>query len=229
MSQDNNSPTNSPWLVIERRTDILALTAFLLSLSSIGYQMIGFFKGPELTLFQPRQVVLINKDNLIQFVTTMQYVNSGQPGNNAVVTHELMTVSLKNKSYEHDWHMFGYLRPVNTRQEFVDQKSVGPFVINAGSAIVHETLFAARPDFNCTPENGETCADENYLNIDQLKLAYEDLLLGSSTAQEDIIRFNFSAESLRDGKKTVKCIATITTRYLNDLRKHNGWAALTCQ
>jgi hypothetical protein len=48
------------FLEISRRTDILALAAFLLSLSGVIYQGSMFVRGPVVTLYPPQHVLILH-------------------------------------------------------------------------------------------------------------------------------------------------------------------------
>src|SRR5262245_59350604 len=97
---------------IERKTDILAFAAFLLSLSSIAYQGASMLRGARVTLLAPRQVTIYlrqfghESEDYLTFLTSMEYVNSGPPGMNDVVAEESVSFTLAGRSYTHVWHQF---------------------------------------------------------------------------------------------------------------------------
>lgn len=212
---------------IERKTDILAFAAFLISLSSIIYQISVFFSGPQVTLAKPRQVVLYMlpapdaKEHRLILISTVAYVNKGQTGNNAVVLQESVSFSLEGKPYVYTWHQFVSLAMVPTpattdtpdgrKIEIVQSRTAAPFVVPGGGAEAHETLFAAR-------------FDEDFVDQEAIVRAFERALTGESF----IWKIHFHAETLNDGDKTEECEVTITPRFAQRLKKM-GWVELNCK
>lgn len=172
---------------ISRKTDILAFAAFLLSLSSIAYQIFVFFAGPKVTLAKPRQVVVLmhpapdTKERYLTFISTLAYVNSGQLGKNAVVMQEDVSFSLEGETYNYTWNQFGLLAFVSDSRKikFDTSRAAGPFVVPAGGAEAHETLFAARKN-------------EEFIDQKDIKRVFESALMGKKL----IWKLRFNAETL---------------------------------
>ena len=139
-------------LDIERKTDILAFAAFIISLGGVIYQVTDFFRGAKVTLIPPEQLLIRtmkydNENRYIVFSLPIAYVNSGGTGHNAVIKKELISVKLAGQDYSHSWQLF-----INTWSEgkklvFDKQKKgANAFVLNAGSAVAHETEYAPRKE-----------------------------------------------------------------------------------
>jgi hypothetical protein len=213
---------------VERKTDILAFAAFLLSLSSILYQIAVFFRGPQVTLAKPRQVVIYMhaapdaKERYLTPVSTVAYVNSGQSGNNAVVLEESVSFTLEGKQHVYTWHAFVSLAFISSsaidtsadrKIKFVQERTAAPFVVPGGGAEAHETWFAAR-------------FDEDFVGQGEIVRAFESALTGGSL----IWKIRFHTETLNDGRKTAECEVTITPRFAQQIISHDiGWSVLNCK
>lgn len=213
---------------IVTKTDILAFTAFLLSLSGIAYQLILFFRGPEVTLAKPRQVTIYmhpahdSNKRYFTIISTLAYVNSGQSGNNAVVMQESVSFSLGGKQFEYTWHQFvtlSFVNPLETKKEdsrkieFINPQTAAPFVVPGGGAASHETWFAAR-------------LDDDFIDHKSVARALETAATGNNIAW----KFRFKSETLNDGNKMEDCEVTITPRLALQIKKQiPGWTLLTCK
>ena len=96
-------------LEIERKTDILAFAAFIISLTSLSYQAYGFFRGPSVVEFPPEQILFFPEKwsgDYLHAAAQVTHVNRGSEGKNAVVRQETMTFELANKLYELKWQDF---------------------------------------------------------------------------------------------------------------------------
>lgn len=83
---------------IERKTDVLAFAAFVISLGGLITQMVNLFKGSEIIVENLEQVSFYMKeysagDSYLNLISEMTYYNSGSPGYSDVVRSELITVN----------------------------------------------------------------------------------------------------------------------------------------
>ncbi|QQE91099.1 hypothetical protein [Azotobacter chroococcum] len=206
-------------LEIERKTDIVAITALLLSMAGILYQLFNLVRGPEVTLAKPRQVVVYmyavpddpNKLYLA-LISTVVYVNSGQQGNNAVVTEESISFDLANKKYTYIWDKFvSTAQPIGSKGVQISQeRTATPFVVPAGGAEAHETFFGPR-------------FGQDFIDKDEFVQALESF----RTGEKHLFKFTIRSKTLNDGDKIEICKALITTRYVDNILKHNN-IALNC-
>src|SRR5690349_7220304 len=77
-------------LRVARKTEIIALVAFVLSVSGVLWQVFNYTLGAVVRLFPSDQIVVaaVNKigrnysgqDNLLALIATMSYVNEGDVG-----------------------------------------------------------------------------------------------------------------------------------------------------
>ena len=155
------------------------------------------------------------KERYLTLISTLAYVNSGRIGKNAVVMQEDVSFSLEEKTYNYTWHQFGSLKfvPDSRKIEFDKSRTAGPFVVPAGGAEAHETLFAARKT-------------EEFVDQKAITRAFESALMGKKL----IWKLRFNAETLNGDDHTKECEVTITSRLAQQLISEElGFTALNCK
>lgn len=225
-------------LEIANKTDILAFTAFLLSVISILHQAYNFLRGPEVTLANLRQVVLYfirtpdADERHLTFISSFAYVNSGAVENNAVVMEERIGFSMNQKNYIFTWHGFvqmnsqpaliGLNGPDKRTLQIEEIKTAGPFVIRGSGAEAHETRFAAR-------------LNDDFVDEKEVVNHFKDALKGSevkwpiSFYAETLndCRISLHAKGFKDCRKSATCEITMTWRFMQQLLKR-GWTIINC-
>jgi hypothetical protein len=139
-------------LRIARKTEIIALVAFILSASGVIWQVILYTRGAVVRLFPTDQIVLTatdalgrnyaGEDNLLAVIAAMSYVNDGETGQNAIIRRESISFPLGPLNIEHRWYEFGSSDVENGSLKFKRDSEARPFPAVASSATSHETLFA---------------------------------------------------------------------------------------
>jgi hypothetical protein len=207
---------------IERRTDFIALTAFVLALIGSLFQLYGFLKDFDVRLFPPELVTLIIDDidqsrHLVRIDARMAYVNLGQPGYNATISREAVHFKINGINYSQVWQtfeQFGNLGYTLVRHYESDAK---PIPVLAGSSVSHETYFMPNP-IKCTKSNPDCNKWKNAIYL-------SDFIKG--TASDTTLTFSFMAEVYGGRPSTAQCIIEID----DDLRQNlviNGWASAPC-
>lgn len=134
-------------LTVRRETDVLALTAFLLSFAALLYQARDFLRGSEMRLFPPEQILIVrNGQYQTPYISaTLAYVNQGAAGYGALVRGEKVRFSIGGKDYEQQWQQFVTF-DVNKNNELIpgSPQDAAPFLIPGAGAASHNTLFAPR-------------------------------------------------------------------------------------
>jgi hypothetical protein len=216
-------------LEVATKTDILALAAFLISLTTASYQLFSFLAGPQVIIAHPRQVLLYfsatadSPDKQLNIISTLSYVNRANSGNNAVVLDERVKFSLGDTNYVYSWHEFVVTRFQESQLEWhlegerrlmIDgAQTAGPFVVNGGGATSHETLFAPR-------HSGE------FIHYGVLAEEFMLALRGEALT----IRFEFIADTLNDGQKIAACEILINERFANQILSDlQGWSFINCK
>jgi hypothetical protein len=135
-------------LELDRKTDILALAAFVLSVSGLIYQGILAIKKPDILQFPPDQIVFYSDKSsgidYLQVGAQLVYVNNGKGDRNAVLKAERMFFDLGGKSYELKWQNFVSYSSNGPKLDFGDPEPAIPSVIKSGEGTSHETHFAPR-------------------------------------------------------------------------------------
>lgn len=139
------------FLKISRQTDILALAAFLLSLSGVIYQVSMFVRGPVVTLHPPQQVLIFaytppqGIEAIVRFNARMTYVNTGHVEHNAVVKRESMTFKLGDEKFTQEWESFAIPVPHSPELTWDKKDEAHPVPVNAKSSESHQTSFTPYP------------------------------------------------------------------------------------
>jgi hypothetical protein len=139
------------FIKISRRTDILALTAFLLSLSGVVFQGFMFLRGAKVTLYPPQQVLIFadtpsqGTEDRVRVNARMTYVNTGYIGHNAVVRREGVTFRIGAENFAQGWESFTVPVTKGETLSWDKQDEAHPVPVNAGSAASHQTSFAPHP------------------------------------------------------------------------------------
>jgi hypothetical protein len=205
---------------VDRKTDILALAAFLMALAGILYQFVGYLEGPDVKLFPPEQVLIFTKkmvsDEYVVFAAPMAYVNKGQPGYNAAIKSESIRYKLGGKTYEQKWQEFVYTGSTDNELEVTKQSDAHPLAINAGSTLSHETRFSPRSIR--IKGNQDQDLNKNYMR-------WEDFLKEIATIKE--LELELCAEVYDESPVKVKCKIYISQNFVDHLQKYK-WHAPTC-
>jgi hypothetical protein len=214
---------------IERKTDILALAAFILSITAALVQLSAFVLGPDVVLVPPEQVTILCVQHAgveqAHFSTTFAYVNKGELGYNAAVAAERLKVNLKGRSLDYRWANLETLyvargtqdadatlceRPAAAKLARANVQPAAPFAINAGSAVSHETTFAPRSSDKGDP-------NQNFVTWAK----FIELL---ETGRE--LSFELIADVIEQKKVVFRCRVDVA-RALPGL-KEKGWSAPSC-
>lgn len=132
---------------VERKTDILAAAAFIISITSLIYQIVGMLRGPDIVQFPPEQLLFFaeKNDNSLHTATDMSYANKGREGANGVLKRVKMEFALGGKSYSFNWQdfeQFGNDGSQLTRSQ--SREPATPVVIKGGEVVTKEIHFASR-------------------------------------------------------------------------------------
>jgi hypothetical protein len=190
-----SAPISFLGLSIQRKTDVLAATAFVLALAGTLFQAFNYVRGARVSLYAPEFVTLFfdtypNGDSVVRFATTMNYVNSGEASYGAVIRRERLEYLLGSEKYEQNWQSFQEIDRADTSIVFKNQGIAKPTPIPGASAISHSTVFAPRP-LSCAETSAACNQFRNYLSkseftkalgtTDKIKLIFYSQLVGDSS------------------------------------------------
>jgi hypothetical protein len=207
-------------LEIERKTDILAFAAFIISLTSLSYQAYGFLKGPSVVEFPPEQILFFPSEggDYLHAAAQVTHVNRGSEGKNAVVKQEKMTFKLANTPYELKWQYFENFSNLGhklVRPEHPEAAS--PIVIKAGEAVSKEIHFAPRT----LPIVSQSSAGDAYKNF----LRWDDFVSQLANAKELDVQIVTEFYGLRD--QHINVFIRVTPEFIHAL-KTDRWDAPSC-
>lgn len=167
-------------LRVGRKTEIIALVAFMLSLGGVLWQVFNFTRGAVVQLFPSDQIVLTtvdklgknyrSQDNNLALIANMAYSNEGDVGHNAIVRREYITMTFGDRTVEHRWYEFGSSDLKDGALDFKRDSEARPFPVNAASAVSHETLFAAW-EVDCKAGDGTCSPRGNFVKWDDFLAA----------------------------------------------------------
>ncbi|MEX3954167.1 hypothetical protein AB4Y40_41675 [Paraburkholderia sp. EG287B] len=191
-------------LHIQRKTDILALTAFVISLLTGGLQIVEWYKGPQISLYSPERVVIYtymqtNGLTVIRVAAQMSYTNTASAQYAGSIKSEQVTLTIGPLKSVQKWLSFAQLR---REGEIFDPKilaDAAPFPIPGGGSISHSTLFSAFP-VNCKSGKDECDRYRNYISGDDFLKA-----LGAKTIE---LKFQSDVYAA-DGVLSAGCKLTI--------------------
>lgn len=207
---------------IERKTDILAASAFVISIAGILYQLLGFFERPGIVQFPPEQLLFFSEKSgngyYVHAGAQVSYVNKGREGKNAVVKLERMVFDLGDKTYELKWQFFDQFGNNGDQLTHADKPEPAlPIVLRAGEAISKETHFAPRT-LPVVDQGDLTTAYKNFL-------PWNDFIAELSKVKELDVRIISELYGLKD--QETKVFIRVTPALIKSL-KTDGWSAPSC-
>jgi hypothetical protein len=137
---------------VKRTTDFLALVAFILSIVGLTAQARDYLRGARLALFAPDQILFLPSTKVpgvaLQYnqpgmlaTAIVSYVNDAPIGYNAVVARENMELEIAGQKYQYRAYEAIHSKLQGDNLDVDEQENVGPFAVNAGSAVSQEKLF----------------------------------------------------------------------------------------
>jgi|GEM_PF-2129255 len=225
------SETEKLWsflgLQVARKTEIIALSAFSLSISTLLWQIINYTVGPVVRLFPTDQIVITatdklgrnysGQDNLLALIATMAYVNGGDTGHNSVIRREYLDFSMGDRRVQHRWYEFGSSDIQNGNLTFKRDSEAHPFAVNAGSAVSHETLFAAW-EIDCEPAMKQCDPGGNFVK-------WDDFIKTIMTTNQ--LSFSASADVYPSNRVTAACVVRLRDWEIKILEKEQ-WLTAAC-
>jgi hypothetical protein len=219
---DSNSPGRWWWppIKVERKTDLIALTAFIISLLTAFWQLSAYVNGPKIRCINPQQIMMFAADRgtnrYVHVNVDLTYINLGAKGYSDVVIKEWVTFSIEGQWYELDWKKFVHTYRDTNNSEILrsyEKDDASPFAVDGGDVVAHETSF--QPLLSKRPFGDRRA---NYLEYSNFIAAVDKL---------DSITFIVSYETV-DGRIAAEpCTVTLDPETKMELRKRS-WSAPSC-
>lgn len=143
---------------IEKKTDILAFAAFVISVGTLVAQLVNLVRGPDIVLDGPKIVTLYSSPggdgkHYIRLAARFTYLNNGSPGYDDFLKSESATILVDGASIELEAKDFVELSShgkVMMRKRLNDAT---PVALKSGEVVSHETEFVPFPSRNSSNEN----------------------------------------------------------------------------
>ena len=135
---------------IERKTDILAFAAFVMSVGGLLMQMINLIKGPDIVMEPPRQILIESIENdkkitHIRFSAKLIYLNKGSPGYDDIVKSETAVVIIGDRNIQFQAIKYIVSKVENNKLKIASLSDADPVQVKSGQVVSHETYFVPWP------------------------------------------------------------------------------------
>lgn len=203
-------------IVIERKTDILAFTAFIISIGSLLMQTVNLVKGPDVNVEVPRQILLRSQaypdgNNYVRLAAQLIYLNKGSPGYDDITRSEAVSFKIADKEFKLTAQNYIDSKVKNKQLIITKKSDANPVQIKSGSVVVHETDFAPWP------------SEEPYPSSNFLK--FSDLI--KSLKKQPELNIVFKLETFSGPINKVHC-KLLTKEFIQHLET-KGWSAPVCR
>jgi len=209
---------------IDRKTDIIALSAFVLALLSGASQLLAWTVGPQIAFVGPDRVALYadvapNGDQIIRIAAPLTFVNSAQPAYSAVLVKETARMTIGDMTSFQIWNAFGQLGRGPSGSLTVKSTAIAtPQPIAGQSAVSHMTLFTPIA-VRCKPDDQGCRPVQDYVAPAQLA---DHIKPGAE------IRFDFEGETFDHGVERYSCKILVSQSFAARFKRElSGYA--TCQ
>lgn len=145
-------------LKIERTTDILALTAFILSLLALLPKLLILFDYSDVHLYEPEGVIIVNhffsksRGNSVRFAIPLTYENKGNSRYSDIIKKEYARMIIPGQNGEHTydfiWESNVTPKIKEKKPTDLDMNPLGlskPFKLKGGDIETHMTYFTPCP------------------------------------------------------------------------------------
>ncbi|WDP90481.1 MAG: hypothetical protein HUN04_12580 [Desulfobacter sp.] len=214
--EDTKKGINVLGILVERKTDILAFTAFLISIGSLILQTVNLIKGPDVRLEPPKQVLLVSekypdKKNYLRISAKLIYLNQGSPGYDDITKSEQAFFMLGGKRIELTGQEYVESGFVDNRFKVKKISDADPVQIKSGGVVVHETYFVPWPSKTGAPSS-------NFIEFSEFL---------KELRQQPELRITFIAKTFSGTLNKATCKLS-TKEFIHHLEtKH--WSAPTCK
>jgi hypothetical protein len=212
-------------LVIVRKADLLAATAFLLALISTVYQFGGFLSGPHISAFAPDRVVLIfdhysDGSRVTRALAQVTFTNTGQTGRDGTIKEAWVDISGAGLSSRQYWISFPKLERNGEALTIDSPDDSYPFQVPGENTVSKLIGFAPRID-DCDATDPQCKPEKDYIP----DLAFMDAI---SAHVGEPLTFKFQASTFQNGDVTPSSCKVVITKALISYLAANDWYAIRC-
>lgn len=202
---------------IERKTDILAMAAFLISAGSLISQLAQIMQGPEVKLDGPRQIALLFKPssdghNHLHAITNHHYINKGAPGHDDILKSESLMIKIGTRVIKLAGEYSLTLDSQGNKLMISDKDLWKPDKVEAGNFINRETLYKPRTNTSTSSRR------QNFIGKQELT----DLLRTNKTIDITLKAETYSGPALESSCRILS--SDVLTGF-----ETKGWSSPVCQ
>jgi hypothetical protein len=236
---------------VEKKTDILAFTAFLLSIGSLLSQGFLLFRGSHVVLDGPKQITLFFSDvgakddqrNVLNVISNQVYVNNGANGYNDILRSEELRISLQGLSLhlKAQHYVDSFRSKTDATKLQIDKiEAWKPVVIKSGYFEDTETWFvpypsyedpASRPDYAAKAVSGQsnghvrdtTSSSEDYRKNVVLYSDFLTYLMKSRNIDIELASTTYAGQPI-----VSRCRITLAPRVVAEQLMQKRWTSLEC-
>lgn len=217
---------------VERKTDFLALTAFLISILTLGYQIGIYFVGPSPRLVQPDGLTIMrfeprSGNSYISILAPVSIANTSNSPQPLLVRRYTAKLSFADREFNWEWHRrVMSTRPGDQKLDLIDDISVAPFIVDTKN--IDSNLFLFTPHNRPCKEglSTEACNVRNgFVGLSE----FNKIAVSMLRKRKNNVEVVFSAQLGDDAPETqVTCNFEFTDYALIRLR-NNGYAQVLCK
>lgn len=208
---------------LSRQIDIVALSAFLLSLSAISAQVLSLIYGASPLILKPASIVLHTETSPSGFqhlaiTAPVAYLNNGAPNSQYVV--QTQYARLKSDSLKIILSASHYVKTNSIDSQYINEaiESALPFVVRDNSAMSRKIKYLPRLK-RCHDGTQSDCNQaENFITL-------QDFLNKTSNSKAIVIIFGFLDERSERFQET--CQVDFDDAERIGLIE-NGWVSIDC-
>jgi len=213
-------------LVIVRKADMLAATAFLLAMASTIYQLSGYLWGAHLRVFSPDRVMIFfdhysDGEIVTRFGGQLTFVNSGAQGRSGTVRDAWINVAVDKENTEEHWSAFPKLSRDGIALTIKADDEAFPLEVPGEGTVSKYTTFAPRVE-RCKMSVGAACNPTKQFVSDTQFLDQLNTQLGKS------ITVTFRGRTFQSGTVAPSSCSIDVTEALLTFLAANDWYSAPC-
>jgi hypothetical protein len=197
---------------VERNTDILALAAFVISSSTLFYQIGFFFTDAKINLVAPKQIrIYVNDSGFITLISSVAFTNRSPKDKNGVILDLTANFDFpQGNGRTLSWHKYATTLQRNNELIVNEISSSHPFVVEGGSSESREVWFMPRREYQDCGKD-DSCINRNYITQAGFTESLNKALVQGSEFL--LFKITFKASTLDKTVPPVSCIAYLDQKH----------------
>jgi hypothetical protein len=223
-AESSTSETKIGPVSLDWKINVTALVAFVISLSALTLQAMGYWRGSVVSLHRAEKVLINSDGNAVRFGSRMVYTNDGGSGYNALILRESVTLRIGKHEYR-QWAeergTFGVDAGVPVLK---DAEDAAPFMVPAMQLVSHESYFAARERGTGADRWSDRLTREQLVQLLETETIPGALKFTFEARSREISGFDAGEEETLSTTCTITLDEGLIRRLANE-----GWSSRSCQ